>query len=138
MSDSNAILASHHVIERSTFRKSLLLNELVKHKLIDQDVSANRIYLPVEGGLADRLEVSPHRGRTVSSYTKVVNGLLDEIQNSPDGRAAIRADSAALKRVAAEVRDLQDTLKVALENGDLYATRPDHLTTTEMKAQNNT
>ncbi|PPU70438.1 hypothetical protein XcuCFBP2542_18840, partial [Xanthomonas cucurbitae] len=42
-----------------------------------------------------------------------------------------------MKRVAAEVRDLQDTLKIALDNGDLYATRPDSLTKKETKAQNN-
>ncbi|MCC4605891.1 hypothetical protein LL971_19025, partial [Xanthomonas campestris pv. parthenii] len=42
-----------------------------------------------------------------------------------------------MKRVAAEVRDLQDTLKVALDNGDLYATRPDHLTKMDARAYNN-
>ncbi len=137
MPTSNVIIHSHHVIEQSAFRDHILLKKLVEHKLINQDVSTNRLYLPVEGDLADELAISPHRGRTLSSYTKGVNRSLKEILDSPDGIAAIRNDPAALKRVAAEVRDLQDTLKVALDNGDLYATRPDHLTKKEVKAQNN-
>ncbi|MCD0244341.1 hypothetical protein JWH11_00490, partial [Xanthomonas melonis] len=40
------------------------------------------------------------------------------------------------KRVAAQVHDLQDTLKVALINRDMFATTPDHLTKAETNAQN--
>jgi len=46
-------------------------------------------------------------------------------------------DPVALKHIAAEVRDLQDTLKVGLVNGDLYVTRPDHLTKAQANAHNN-
>ncbi|WP_184409131.1 hypothetical protein [Xanthomonas sp. 3075] len=42
-----------------------------------------------------------------------------------------------MKRVAAEVHDLQDTLKVALDNGDLYVTTPHHLTKAEANTHNN-
>lgn len=62
MPTSNVILQSHHVIENSTFLRNRLLNKLVEHGLIDKDVSTNRLYLPVEGDLADKLETSPHRG----------------------------------------------------------------------------
>ncbi|KUF27421.1 hypothetical protein AO826_07675, partial [Xanthomonas phaseoli pv. manihotis] len=41
-----------------------------------------------------------------------------------------------MKRIAAQVHDLQDTLKVALINGDMFATTPDHLTKAETNAQN--
>ncbi|MGQ5275598.1 hypothetical protein ACULMD_10275, partial [Xanthomonas arboricola pv. corylina] len=41
-----------------------------------------------------------------------------------------------MKRVAAQVHDLQDTLKVALINRDMFATTPEHLTKAETNAQN--
>ncbi|WP_180301678.1 AHH domain-containing protein, partial [Xanthomonas phaseoli] len=136
MPSSNVILQSHHVIENTTFRKHDLLKKLAEHGLIEKDVSTNRLYLPVDGTLADALETSPHRGRTRSSYTKGVVDYLDDLGKSPDGRAAMRNDAAALKRVAAQVHDLQDTLKVALINGDMFATTPDRLTKAEANAQN--
>ncbi|MCC4602273.1 hypothetical protein LL964_20030, partial [Xanthomonas melonis] len=41
-----------------------------------------------------------------------------------------------MKRVAGQVHDLQDTLKVALINGDMFATTPDRLTKAEANARN--
>ncbi|MCD0244838.1 AHH domain-containing protein, partial [Xanthomonas melonis] len=131
MPASNVILESHHVIENTVFRKHDLLIKLADHGLIDKDVSVNRLYLPVDGKLADGLKTSPHRGRTRRSYTDVTGDYLDNLLKSPDGRAAMRNDAAALKRVAAQVHDLQDTLKVALINRDMFATTPDHLTKAE-------
>ncbi|MCW0366598.1 hypothetical protein NB699_001581 [Xanthomonas sacchari] len=113
-----------------------MLKTLVEHGLIDQDASSNRLYLPVDGELADELGTSPHRGRTRSSYTDGVTRTLDDIRFSPDGRAALNGDSAALKRVAAQVMELQDTLKLALINGDAYTTTPDRLSKDEANAQN--
>uniref|UniRef100_UPI003EBE4760 AHH domain-containing protein n=1 Tax=Xanthomonas cucurbitae TaxID=56453 RepID=UPI003EBE4760 len=136
MPSGNVILQSHHVIENSTFLRSRLLNKLVEHGLIDKDVSANRLYLPVDGKLADEVETSPHRGRTRRSYTDAIVDHLDNLSKSQNGRAAIRNDAAALKLVAAQVHDLQDTLKVALINGDMFATTPDRLTKAETNAQN--
>ncbi|MCC4605895.1 AHH domain-containing protein [Xanthomonas campestris pv. parthenii] len=78
MSRSNVILQSHHVIEQSTFLRSSLLKKLVEHKLVDQDISTNRLYLPVEDDLADELAASPHRGRTLSSYTDRVGDRLQK------------------------------------------------------------
>ncbi|WP_425530277.1 hypothetical protein, partial [Xanthomonas campestris] len=48
----------------------------------------------------------------------------------------MRNDAGALKRIASQVHDLQDTLKVALINGDMFATTPDHLTKAQTNAQN--
>lgn len=59
MPASNVILESHHVIENTIFRKHDLLRKLAEHDLIDKDVSTNRLYLPVDGKLADELETSP-------------------------------------------------------------------------------
>ncbi|PPU73214.1 hypothetical protein XcuCFBP2542_16395, partial [Xanthomonas cucurbitae] len=43
--------------------------------MIDKDVSANRLYLPVDGKLADEVETSPHRGRTRRSYTDLISPI---------------------------------------------------------------
>ncbi|MFA0923613.1 AHH domain-containing protein, partial [Xanthomonas fragariae] len=136
MPTSNVIFHSHHIIEKSIFRRSPLLKKLIEHGFIDQDISTNRLYLPVEGSLADELETSPHRGRTRGSYTDGISRVLDDIRNSPDGRDALKNDPVALKRVAEHINELQDTLKVALINGDVYATTPDRLTKEEANAQN--
>ncbi|WP_407370185.1 AHH domain-containing protein [Xanthomonas campestris pv. campestris] len=108
------ILQSHHVIEQSLFSKDPILKELVDNGLIDEHASSNRLYLPVDGKLADQLELTPHRGRTRSSYTKGIGDVLEDMQSSADGIAALNGDAVALKRVASQVAELQDTLKVAL------------------------
>ncbi|MCC4622687.1 AHH domain-containing protein, partial [Xanthomonas cassavae CFBP 4642] len=136
MPASNVILESHHVIENTIFRKHDLLKKLAEHGMIEKDVSTNRLYLPVEGKLADEIETSPHRGRTRRSYTDAVVDYLNDLRNSSDGRAAMGDDVAAVKRVAAQVHDLQDTLKVALINRDMFATTPEHLTKAQTNAQN--
>ncbi|TWR01243.1 hypothetical protein FQJ84_23210, partial [Xanthomonas vasicola] len=41
-----------------------------------------------------------------------------------------------LRKIATQVHDLRDTLKVALINGDAFATTPDRLTKAETNAQN--
>ncbi len=136
MADNDPILQSHHVIEQSFFRKHELLLKLASHGLIDEHASANRLYLPMDGKLAEELETSPHRGRTRSSYTDGILQELDRIMDSADGVAAMDDDAVALKRVSAKVAELQETLKVALVNGDVYATTPDRLTNDEANAQN--
>ncbi|QHG86956.1 AHH domain-containing protein [Xanthomonas cucurbitae] len=136
MSANDSLLQSHHVIEQSNFLRNPLLRKLAEHGLIDADVSVNRLYLPKGGQLADTLETSPHRGRTRSSYTKELIAHLEDIFDSPDGKAAMRNAPAALQRVAGQVRELQDTLKVALINGDVFTTIPDRLTKADTNAQN--
>lgn len=136
MPANNAILQSHHVIEQSTLQRHPLLVELVNHGLIDEHASTNRLYLPVDGKLADTIETSPHRGRTRSSYTRGVVETLNNISDTSDGLAALEGDPIALQKVATQVTDLQDTLKVALINGDIFTTTPDRLTKVEANAQN--
>ncbi|CAD0320103.1 hypothetical protein CFBP2533_15460 [Xanthomonas hortorum pv. pelargonii] len=136
MPANNVILQSHHVIEQSILQRHPLLVELVKNGLIDEHASANRLYLPVDGKLAEAIETSPHRGRTRSSYTEGVVETLDNLSETSEGTAALEGDPIALKRVSAQVSELQDTLKVALINGDVFTTTPDRFTKIEANAQN--
>lgn len=136
MPSRGVILQSHHVLEKSLFLSNDLLDKLVEHGLMDADASANRLYLPVDGELAEDLEASPHRGRTQSAYTAGVTNALNAIRSSSDGIAALNDDEAALARVAARVEDLRDALKVGLVNGDVFATTPDFLTSQEAEVMN--
>ncbi|MBK0012804.1 XVIPCD domain-containing protein [Stenotrophomonas sp. S41] len=136
MSTAKTILQSHHVLEQALFSNSPLLKKLDQFNLLDKDTSANRLYLPVKGYLADDLDTSPHRGRTRSSYTDGVMDYLEGLGETRDGRAALENDLAALQRVSARVERFRDTLKVALINGDAFATTPDGMTDAEANAVN--
>ncbi|MCC8535753.1 AHH domain-containing protein, partial [Xanthomonas codiaei] len=136
MPASQVILHSHHVIEQDIFSNNILLKKLIEHGMIDEHSSANRLYLPVDGKLADSLETSPHRGRTRSSYTDGITDFLNRLEKSDNGQAALDNDQVALRKVATQVHDLRDTLKVALINGDAFATTPDRLSKAETNAQN--
>ena len=130
------ILQSHHVIEESQFKKYDFLKAISDAKLLDKDASSNRIYLPVEGQLADKLDVSAHRGRTRGSYTQGLRDVLTEMADSADGLAAVDGDSAALQRMAGRVAEFRDTLKLAIINGDAFPTTPGRFTKEEVDAAN--
>ncbi len=136
MSSSSVVLQSHHVIDTAQLKTSDLLKKLVEDRLINLDSPRNRLYLPVEGGLADEIQSSPHRGRTRSSYNEEIRRVLRELAQSADGKFAIANDPDALARVVAKVESIQDTLKVAIINGDAFATTPDRLTKDGANAAN--
>lgn len=136
MSSSKVILQSHHVVEQVQLRDVELLRVLERHGLFDIDDSRNRLYLPVDGRLADDIESSPHRGRTRSSYNEGLREVLDDLAKTSDGKAALAEDAAALKRVADRIQGVQDTLKVAMINGDLFPTTPDRLSKQAANALN--
>lgn len=136
MSTAKTILQSHHILEQALFTSSPLLKKLDEFDLLGKDASANRLYLPVKGDLADDLDTSPHRGRTRSSYTDGVMDYLESLSETRDGRAALVNDVEALQRVSARVERFRDTLKVALINGDAFATTPDGMTDAEANAVN--
>lgn len=137
MPAESVILQSHHVFEQVVFRDHPLVKRLVEAGYLAKDESLNRLYLPFGGGLAEDLDTSPHRGRTRSSYTKEINYVLNDIQDSPAGTAAIRKkDAAALRIVAEQVIDFRDTVKLALINGDAFATTPDGMTAEDANASN--
>ncbi|MFL8091645.1 AHH domain-containing protein, partial [Xanthomonas vasicola] len=97
MPANQVIFHSHHVIEQDVFRDHLLLKKLTEHGMIDEHASTNRLYLPVDGKLADALETSPHRGRTRSSYTEGVSDFLNRLEESDIGQAALDDDQVALR-----------------------------------------
>lgn len=130
------LFQSHHAIEKNFFRDDPLLRRLEAQGLIERDAPANRLYLPYEKDMAEAMDVSPHRGKTVSSYSALTNAELRRISTSPDGQAAMRGDEAALRRVAERVVELRDTIKVALIEGDLYATVPQNLSDEAAAAKN--
>ena len=125
---STVILQSHHVIEKVQLESNELLQRLKDAKLFDMDSPRNRLYLPVDGQLADDMESTPHRGRTRSTYHDGLKDVLDGLMEEADWQAAKNGDEAALKRLAGKVEAIQDTLKVAMINGDAFPTTPDRLT----------
>lgn len=142
MSSSKVILQSHHVIEQTHFESSPLLKRISAHGLLDMHSSRNRLYLPVDGDLADLMDSSPHRGRTRSSYNQGMGNLLEELAQSSDGKAALKTgpkgevDLDALSRIAGKLEGIQDTLKIAMVNGDAFPTTPDRLTKEQTNAAN--
>lgn len=118
------ILQDHHVIEQQTFRNDPLLRVLAKAKLIEKDAFENRLYMPADRELAHAMRISPHSGGPIADYQDGIGFELRRLQFSRDGQEALRGDPAALQRVAAQVKDLRDTMTVGLVNGDLYTNAP--------------
>lgn len=118
------ILQDHHVIEQQTFRNDPLLRVLAKAKLIEKDAFENRLYMPADRELAQAMRISPHSGGPIADYQDGIGFELRQLQFSRDGQEALRGDPAALQRLAAQVKDLRDTMTVGLVNGDLYTNAP--------------
>src|SRR5262249_47783278 len=100
------------------------------------DDVANRLYLPSDQALAQKLGITPHPGGPLDSYTKVQTDFLRELAESADGEAAIRGNSEAQARVANQLASFRDTMKVALINGDLYTNRPQGWTQKDVAERN--
>ncbi len=118
------ILQDHHVIEQQTFRNDPLLRVLAKAKLIEKDAFENRLYMPADRELAQAMRISPHSGGPIADYQDGIGFELRQLRLSRDGQEALRGDPAALQRLAAQVKDLRDTMTVGLVNGDLYTNAP--------------
>ncbi|MBN4958838.1 hypothetical protein JY411_10495 [Stenotrophomonas maltophilia] len=118
------ILQDHHVIEQQTFRNDPLLRVLAKAKLIEKDAFENRLYMPADRELAQAMRISPHSGGPIADYQDGIGFELRQLRFSRDGQEALRGDPAALQRLAAQVKDLRDTMTVGLVNGDLYTNAP--------------
>ena len=127
MSD-NPVFESHHVIEQEAFRRSALLQALSKQGLFDLNSPRNLLNLPDDPALAKQLGISPHPGGPLGEYSRGVRGQLAELENSADGKSAMRGDRAAAQRVALQVQELSDTLKTGMINGDLHSNTPQGMT----------
>ncbi|MDV3467263.1 peptidoglycan-binding protein [Stenotrophomonas sp. C3(2023)] len=129
------ILQSHHVIESSTFDEHRLLKILAKHKLINADVSSNRLYLPYQKDFADQIDAAPHRGKTDSSYTEGVKRQLNLILEK-NGGPAILENASALRKALPEFLELMDTLKVGMIHREIFPSIPGNMSREEGRQRN--
>lgn len=138
MNDTQHTFELHHCIEQNNvFDRSPLLQELTRQGLYDIDSSRNTIYLPSEKALGAELGVSPHPGGHLQSYTKIVVDELEKVESGADWQAyAETGDDAAIRRVAQAVNKLEDTLKTALVNGDLYTNNTRGMTNVQVRSIN--
>lgn len=116
----------HHCIEQNkAFNQSRLLQALDKLDVYDKHSPRNLLYLPHSPALASKLDVTPHSGGPLDSYSDVVMDRLRLLSTTKDAQAAIGGDLDAAQRVVAKVHRIEDTLKAAILNGDLYTNVPE-------------
>ncbi|MGH8426281.1 MAG: hypothetical protein ACRER3_28590, partial [Pseudomonas fluorescens] len=114
----------HHNIEQQTLKNSELLDELQRAGKFNIHSPENRLFLPANPQFAQEVGVTPHSGGPLAEYQKGMLARLNDLQNTRDGRAALRGDPDALERVVQRVEHLRDTVKVGLINGDLNTNTP--------------
>ncbi|WFU83770.1 AHH domain-containing protein [Bradyrhizobium sp. CIAT3101] len=107
-----AILWEHHIIPKRFAGHRALVGT-------DIDAPSNLIYLPQSRQLAAQMEISPHSGGHLGSYYAVKKTL---------NRIAKISDPVSRQ---AEIRNLQDAMRLGLANGDLYANDPGNGVDTE-------
>ncbi|WP_295943434.1 XVIPCD domain-containing protein [uncultured Xanthomonas sp.] len=125
------LFQDHHEIEQQTLKNSKLLSKLQETGRFDIHAQENRIFLPADPKFAQALDITPHSGGPLGAYQYGVIKQLEEIQQTRDGRAALRGDPEALDRVAQRVERLRDTIAVGLINNDLNTNTPIGLTSAQ-------
>ena len=118
-SESEPLLGSQVIIYRELRDQSRLLLHLEAAGQFDVDGSFNRLYLPIERALAEKLGCSQFSDDPLPSYRDGMLEQLKSIEDSPDGRAALSGDLEATARVVEAISKLQAIIKVALTNGDV-------------------
>lgn len=128
----------HHCIEQNNvFENSELLQTLSRDKLYNINNSGNLVYLPDGKPLGAQLEVSPHVGGHLKSYTNVVVSALKDIEDSADWQSYLETgDQATAQRVVQRVHHVESTIKTALVNGDLYTNNTHGLSNNQVRAIN--
>ncbi|MEI2454555.1 peptidoglycan-binding protein [Lysobacter firmicutimachus] len=128
----------HHCIEQNNvFENSELLQTLSRDKLYSINNSGNLVYLPDGKPLGAQLEVSPHVGGHLKSYTNVVVSALKDIEDSADWQSYLETgDQATAQRVVQRVHHVESTIKTALVNGDLYTNNTHGLSNNQVRAIN--
>ncbi|MGY3513115.1 hypothetical protein [Bradyrhizobium lupini] len=101
----SSILWGHHIIPEQCAHYEALRG-------VDLDAPANIVYLPRDRLLAAEMGISPHPGGHLESYYAACNEL-DAIAEISDSILRLKA-----------VEDLQDAMRIALANGDLFTNRP--------------
>lgn len=117
--DNDALFDSQLIIGPSIVAGSALLRHLQAAGEFDINTSPNRLYLPIDQALADQMGCSRYAKEPLDSYTQGMLQQLAAIEASPDGQGTLRGDQGSIVRALEAIRLLQDTVKVALINGDL-------------------
>ncbi|MFD1296440.1 peptidoglycan-binding protein [Lysobacter gummosus] len=127
----------HHCIEQNkAFNQSKLLQSLDELDVYSKHNHRNLLYLPRTKELGETLGVTPHGGGPLDSYSDVVKDRLRLLSITKDGQAAIGKDPDAAARIVQKVHRLEDTLKTAILNGDLYTNVPAGMTDDQVNAHN--
>ena len=114
-----AILQDHHIIPQR-FADDPALRDLP----FDIQAPSNRIFLPADTQLAADMGVSAHNGGH-PVYNEGVRRTLVDLENITDPNVRL-----------GEVSTLQEAMRVALANGDLYAKPSAGKTPDQMKLIN--
>lgn len=123
----------HHVIEQQTFKGNEFIRTLEENGLVDRDAFANRIFMPADRALAEKLGVSPHNGGPIADYQRGTEFFFNELASSRDGLAAMDGDPEALDRVVARVNHFRDSLKLGLVDGKVFTNAPLGLTADDIR-----
>lgn len=100
-----SILHGHHIIPEHCAGHPALEG-------VDINAPANIVYLPASRQLADEMGVSPHSGGHLESYYAACKEL-DKITRNSNPALWLK-----------EIEDLQDAMRIALANGDLFTNKP--------------
>jgi len=120
---TSPILWNHHILPQAFGRHQVI--QLLGGQDAIIKSPRNRIYLPSDAGLANQMGVSPHPGGPLDAYTKGVCKFLEQQLNSAEFRSAFATgDTVARNRLAANMKDFQDVVRVGLINGDVFTNTP--------------
>ncbi len=117
--DNDALFDSQLIIGPSIVAGSNLLRHLQAAGEFDINSAHNWLYLPIEQAFADELGCARYVQEPIDAYSQGMLQQLAAIEASPDGQGALEGDLGSTVRAVEAVRMLQDTVKVALINGDL-------------------
>ena len=117
--NNDALFDSQLIIGPSILAGSTLLRHLQAAGEFDINSPSNWLYPPIEQEFADKLGCSRYVSEPVDAYTQGMLKQLSAIETSPDGQGALGGDLGSTVRAVEAIRTLQDTVRVALVNGDL-------------------
>ncbi|WP_282297998.1 XVIPCD domain-containing protein [Stenotrophomonas sp. PS02289] len=135
------VFQGHHLIEQAAFKDSRLLQELARRGLFELHGEVNILNLPADQSLAAKMGISPHPGGPLGDYSDQLALLLEDLERSSDGRAALgqrvtpEQQAAAAQRMAARIENIDYTLRAGILNGDLVTNTPEGMTPAEANAK---
>lgn len=117
--ENDALFDSQLIIGPTILAGSPLLRHLHAAGEFDINAPENLLYLPIDQAFADKLGCSRYAKEPIEPYTQGMLQQLSALEVPPDGRGALEGDLGSTVRAVHAIRQLQDTVKVALINGDL-------------------